>query len=150
MTELRSTDRRKADVLAALKRNADTWIATSDRSGRAHLIAVSAWWDGELIGIATTGPSRTARNLEATRAARLALGTPDDAIMIDVELRDSTPVGSAAPGLAKGFSDAVGWDPAEEGSNWKFFRLRPLRIQAYRGYGEMENRDVLRDGEWLA
>jgi Pyridoxamine 5'-phosphate oxidase len=150
MSELRNTQQRKADVLSVLQRNGDAWIATSDRSGRPHLIAVSAWWDGELVVIATTGPSRTARNLEATRAARLAAGTPDDAIMIDIELLDGTPVGSAAPGLAKGFADAVGWDPAEEGSNWKFFRLRPLRIQAYRGYGEMENRDVLRDGKWLA
>jgi hypothetical protein len=31
-----------------------------------------------------------------------------------------------------------------------FFRLRPTRIQAYRGYGELEGRDVMRGGRWVA
>jgi hypothetical protein len=29
------------------------------------------------------------------------------------------------------------------------FRLRPVRVQAYRGYDELEGRDVMRDGDWL-
>ena len=82
MSELRSTDQRKADVLAVLRQNGDAWLATSDRSGRPHLIAVSTWWDGGLIVIATTDASRTARNLDEIRLGRLGVGSTDDAIMV--------------------------------------------------------------------
>jgi hypothetical protein len=32
---------------------------------------------------------------------------------------------------------------------WVFFKMRPTRIQAFRGYDEIENRDVMKDGRWL-
>lgn len=150
MGERRSTRQRKADVLAALERNGDVWLATASASGQPHVIAVSSWWDGSLLVVATTAGSRTARNLDSTHVARIALGTPDDVTMIDVVGSDSTPVLAANPELREGFKAAVGWDPAEEGSDWKFFRLRPSRIQAYRGYGEVPGRDVMRDARWLA
>ena len=47
--------------------------------------------------------------------------------------------------LAKAF-----WDPREVGEGWTFYRLRPTRIQAYRGYDELEGRDVMRGSAWLA
>jgi len=82
-------------------------------------------------------------------SVRLAAGTPADAIMIDATLADR--VGAAkAPEVAQGFSKAVGWDPREVGPGWEFFRLRPTRIQAYRGYDELEGRDLMRDSRWLA
>ena len=150
MSELRTTAQRKADVLAALERNSDAWLATAGRSGRPHLIAVSAWWDGDAMVFATTSGSLSARNLDETRVARLAVGSTEDAIMIDVEVLGGVPVAEADATLAQGFAAAVGWNPADEGPDWKFFRLRPLRMQAYRGYGELERRDVMRDGKWLA
>ncbi len=52
--------------------------------------------------------------------------------------------------MARGFATAVGWDPREAGKGWIFFRLRPTRIQAYRGYDELEGRDVMRDSTWLS
>jgi len=52
--------------------------------------------------------------------------------------------------LAAGFAAAVGWDPREVGEGWVFFRLEPARIQAYRGYDELEGRDVMRNSRWLA
>ena len=103
MSELRSTGQRKADVLAVLGRNGDAWLATADRSGRPHLIAVSTWWDGTLIVIATTDRSRTARNLDEIRLGRLGVGATDDAIMVDVEVLDSVPVADAATSLAADF-----------------------------------------------
>jgi len=42
----RKLDQRKTDVLAALNKQADLWLATADMTGRPHLIAISAWWDG--------------------------------------------------------------------------------------------------------
>ncbi|MDQ6918530.1 MAG: pyridoxamine 5'-phosphate oxidase family protein [Candidatus Dormibacteraeota bacterium] len=149
MTESRSPSRRKSDVIAALELNADLWLATAGTSGRPQLIPVSAWWDGSSIVIATTGGSISARNLEASRSGRLALGSPADAILVDVTVSVSVPVEQADAEMVAGFTGAVGWNPAEVGPGWRFFRLRPVRIQAYRGYDEVEGRDVMRDSRWL-
>jgi hypothetical protein len=40
---------------------------------RPYLFAVSTWWDGREVTIATIGSSRTARNLDETRLGRLAI-----------------------------------------------------------------------------
>jgi Pyridoxamine 5'-phosphate oxidase len=149
MGDLRGVEQRKADVLRAMHSNHDVWLATADDAGRPHLIAVSCWWDGSRVAIATTRGSRTARNLASTGLARLAIGSPDDVIVIDATVDDRVPVGQADSGLADGFADAVGWDPRQIGQDWSFFRLRPVRVQAYRGYDELEGRDVMRDGDWL-
>ncbi|MEA2629720.1 MAG: hypothetical protein QOJ10_2180 [Chloroflexota bacterium] len=148
MSRLRSVEERKADVLAALEAQGDLWLATADSAGRPHLIAVSAWWDGTDLVVATTGASRTAANLAAGGNVRLAAGIPADAIMIDAALVERVAPAEAA-GVAAGFSKAVGWDPREVGPGWEFFRLRPKRIQAYRGYDELEGRDLMRDSRWL-
>jgi hypothetical protein len=149
MSELRSQAQRKADVLAALEKNADIWLATAGASGQPHLIAVSSWWDGRDVVIATTNGSRTARNLEATKRGRLGVGSPSDVVLIDVVLTNQVPVNAADAELKSGFVAAVGWDPAEEGDDWVFFRLQPLQIQAYRGYGELNGRTIMRHSHWL-
>ena len=145
---MRDTATRKADVLAALEKQHDLWLASADVAGRPHLIAVSAWWDGTDLVIATTGSSKTARNLAMNPAARVARGAPADAIVIDAQMIESRAVEDSAE-LAGGFAAAVGWDPREVGEGWMFFRLRPNRIQAYRGYDELEGRDVMLRSRWL-
>ena len=55
-----------------------------------------------------------------------------------------------APEIAGAFSKAVGWDPREVGPGWVFYRLRPARIQAYRGYAEQEGRDMVQRADPLA
>jgi pyridoxamine 5'-phosphate oxidase-like protein len=146
---MRDTATRNADVKAALQQQADMWLSTADSTGRVHVIPVSAWWDGTDLVIATTGASRTARNMKANRAVRMAAGSPADAIMIDADVTESRAVDDSVE-IAGGFAGAVGWDPREVGPGWVFFRLRPTRIQAYRGYDELEGRDVMRASRWLA
>jgi len=146
---MRDTKTRQADVLAALERQGDLWVSTADPSGRPHLIPVSAWWDGTHLVIATAGASRTARNMKMNHAVRLAGGSPSDAVMIDADIVESRAVDDSAE-IARGFAAALGWDPREVGAGWIFFRLRPTRIQAYRGYDELEGRDVMRGSRWLA
>jgi hypothetical protein len=146
---MRDTPTRKADVLAALEQQADMWLSTADPTGRPHLIPVSAWWDGTYLVVATAGASRTSRNMKMNRAVRLAGGTPSDAIMIDAEVVEIPAVDDSAE-LAGSFAAAVGWDPRQVGKGWMFFRLRPTRIQAYRGYDELEGRDLMRGSRWLA
>jgi hypothetical protein len=149
MTEGRSVEQRTADTRAALEKQGDLWLATADSSGKPHLIAVSSWWNGTHVIIATTAGSRTARNFDAKGIARLALGSPADAIMIDAAVADRVNASEADAELAAGFSAAVGWDPRDVGGDWVFFRLTPARIQAYRGYDELEGRDVMLTGRWL-
>lgn len=150
MTETRSTAQRVADTRHLLETAREGWLSTADAKGRSHLIGCTAWWhDGEVV-ITTVGSTRTARNLRATKHARLALGTTDDATLIDVEATSVTPVGEAPAEIADGFKDAAGWDPREIGPEWAFVRFRPTRIQAYRGYDEVPDSDVFRDSRWLA
>jgi len=149
MSESRTVDARKVDVLAALEGQNDLWLSTADSSGRSHLIAVSAWWDGTDLVMATVATSRTAKNLGLGQEVRLAGGTPADAILVDARVVESQPADEAQD-VALGFAKAVGWDPRQVGKGWAFFRLRPSRIQAYRGYDELEGRDVMRNSRWLA
>jgi hypothetical protein len=149
MAELRSTEQRKADVLAALENNGSAWLATAGAAGEPRLIAVSFWWDGSHIVLATRVGNPTAHNLVASRKARLGIGSPDDVIMVDAALIDQAPAASAKSDIRKGFISAAGWDPAEEGDDWAFFRLQPVRIEAYRGYAELEGRTVMRQSRWL-
>jgi hypothetical protein len=149
MADLRSVEARKSDVLGVLEAQGDLWLASAGSSGLPHLIAVSAWWDGTDLVIATTAGSRTASNLAANRNVRLAAGAPNDVVMIDATVVESVAAKDAGE-MADGFAIAVGWDPREVGEGWAFFRLRPTRIQAYRGYDELEGRNVMTNSRWLA
>jgi hypothetical protein len=150
LSELRTVEQRKADVLKTLEGNIDMWVATADPMGGPHMIAASGWWNGDHVVMATIGTSRTARNLAQNQAARLAIGSPADVLMMDAELEDSVPVGEADQALGDGFARAVGWDPREVGAGWVFYRLRPTNIQAYKGYDELQGRFVMRESRWLA
>ncbi len=145
---MRDVATRKQDVLAALERQGSFWLATAGTDARPHVICVSAWWDGQDLVVTTRGSSRTARNLEANPRVTLAGGDPSDAIVIEADAVES---GSAdAKGeLADGFKAAMGWDPREM-DGWKMFRLRPVRVHAFRGYDEIAGREVMRAGRWLA
>lgn len=148
MTELRSTAQRVTDTQRLLQSAQSGWLSTAGTAGRSHLIACTAWWhDGE-VHLATRAATRTARNLQATHHARLALGSTDDATLLDLEVEDIMPA-AQVPAIADGFLAAAGWDPREEGPDWVFARFRPTRIQAYRGYEETPHSEVFQEGRWL-
>ena len=150
MAGLRTVSERKSDVLETLSTNFDMWVATGDPLGRPHLIAASGWWNGEHVVMTTRAATRTAQNLAQNPVVQLALGTQGDAIVIAAELIDSFPAAEAPAAIADGFEASAGWDPREEGEGWVFYRLKPSRIQAYRGYAELEGRMVMKDSRWLA
>src|SRR2546429_8895518 len=107
---MRDTATRKADVLAALEKQGQVWLATSDVGGRPHMIAVSAWWDGTDLVVTTSGSSRTARNMAMKPLATLAGGDPADALVIQAQLIDSVAVEHAADQLDR-ISSAEGCGP---------------------------------------
>jgi hypothetical protein len=149
MSESRSTPQRTSDVRATLDDQRELWLATADRQGRPHMIAASYCWNGERITVTTVAGSRTADNLSTTRLARIAIGSPDDVVMIDASLIDSRSVLESPSQIGDGFAAAVGLDPREIAGDWAFYHLLPSRIQAYRGYDELAGRDVMRSGKWV-
>jgi hypothetical protein len=146
MTSTRSVEERKKDVLEALEKQGHYWLSSAEIGGRPHVIGVSGLWDGSQIVVTTLGTSRTARNMSMNPRVVLAGGDPEDAIVIQAGVIDSAAV-EDSPEIAADWKKAMGWTP-EEG--WMFFRLRPTRIQAFRGYEEIEGRDVMIRSRWLA
>ncbi len=144
---MRDAATRKKDVLAALDEQGHYWLVTAEVGGRPHVIGVSGWWDASQIVVTTLGSSRTARNLAVNPQVKLAHGDPSDAIVIEAQVIESIAVEDSHD-LATGFKAAMGWDPREMGG-WMFFRLRPTRIQAFRGYDEIEGRDVMLRSRWV-
>jgi len=147
-TPQRDAATRKKDVLAVLESQSHYFLATSPINGRPHIIAVSGWWDGEdELVVATLGTSVTAKNMAMNPVVSLVHGTPDDAIVIQAQMLDSVAVDEAAD-IARDWEKAMGWD-AREMDGWLFFRLRPTRIQAFRGYDEIGGRDVMVRSSWV-
>src|SRR6266481_794328 len=106
---MRDTQTRKADVLAALEKQGQLWLATADVGGRPHVIAVAAWWDGTDLVVTTTGGSRTARNMAMNPLVTLAGGDPSDAIVIQAQVIESRDVEDSHQ-LAEEWKAALGWD----------------------------------------
>jgi hypothetical protein len=148
LSEPRPAQQRKADVLAALSApQADAWVATSGQG--PHLVPLSVHWTGARIVVAVEPSSRTARNLDRTRIARLALGGSRDVVMIDTEVTRIDSDGEIDDDVAERYAAQAGWDPRSSRDGFVYVVLRPTRIQAWREVNELPGRTLLRDGEWL-
>lgn len=147
MPEPRDLATRKADLLAALTAPAaDVWVATA-ADGAPYLVPLSlAWIEGRAV-IALEGRSATARNLTASKRARLAVGPTRDLALLDVELERSVGVDDDAQ-VSAGYAAQADWDPRGL-PGYVFLVLRPTRIQAWREVNELAGRVLMRDGEWL-
>lgn len=144
---MRDAATRKKDVLGVLEGQGHYWLSTAEVGGRPHVIGVSALWDGGQLVVTTLGSSRTARNMSMNPAVVLAHGDPSDAVVIQAGVIDSAGV-EDSPELAGAWKVAMGWDPRDM-KGWVFYRLRPTRIQAFKGYDEIEGRDVMIRSRWL-
>jgi hypothetical protein len=145
MTSIRSVEQRKKDVLEALEKQGHYWLSTAEIGGRPHVIGVSGLWDGSQIVVTTLGSSLTARNMSMNPRVVLAGGDPSDAIVIQAGVIDSAAVEDSSE-MTADWKKAMGWTPDD---GWMYFRLRPTRIQAFRGYDEIEGRDVMIRSRWL-
>jgi hypothetical protein len=151
----RDRQQRTRDTLAKLAQPAaDVWVATASNSGASgdpdpYLVPLSLAWIDQRVVIAVESTSRTARNIEGSRTARLALGPTRDVVVIDARLEQSVPV-AAAKELAERYVQQADWDPRTAGDSYRFLVLRPERIQAWREANELPGRILMRDGTWLA
>lgn len=152
MTDLeavRTPHRRRLDTLARLEGDVDVWVATADRdTAIPYLVPLSYLWDGTTLLVSTPLSSPTGRNLLAGGTVRLGLGPTRDVVLIEGNVT-AVAARDIAPEEGDAFAERTGFDPREEPEPYAYFRIRPLRIQAWRESNELPERVLMRDGEWV-
>jgi Pyridoxamine 5'-phosphate oxidase len=144
----RSPAQRRQDTERRLDEDADVWVASASPGGAPHLVPLSFDWDDGALLVATPTDSITGRNLAATRTVRVGLGETRDVTMIegDVEVIDDLEL---PPARRDHFVARTGWDPGGETASYRWFLIRPRRMQAWREVNELSGRELMRDGRWL-
>ena len=106
-------------------------MATASADGTPYLVPLSFDWDGEALLMATPTDSPTGRNLAATRAVRLGLGHTRDVAMIEGQV-EVVEMDELPPERGDRFAARTGFDPRPEATRYRWFRISPRRIQAWR------------------
>ena len=139
---------RRRDTEHRLANDIDVWVASASPDGTPYLVPLSFDWDGLALLVATPANSPTGRNLAASGVVRVGLGVTRDVSMIDgdVEIIELDALPSEQ---AERFAARSGFDPREETGPYRWFRITPRRIQAWREADELAGRELMRDGAWL-
>lgn len=146
----RPLEQRIADTRALLATTVDAWVATADPgSGRPWLVPLSFAWTGSTVVLGTGADSRTVLNAAAQPWVRLGFGAVRDVVLLHgtasvVAMAD---VDRAEADL---FAERAGFDPRDLSSPYAYLRVTPRRIQAWREENELAEREIMRDGRWLA
>ncbi len=145
----RSRAERRRDTEHRLSHDTDAWIASASADGAAYLVPLSFDWDGEALLMATPAESPTGRNLAATGSVRLGFGHTRDVIMVEgvVEILEIDALPAERGDV---FAARTGFDPRTLATPYRWFRILPRRIQAWREVNELPGRELMRDGRWLA
>ncbi|WP_338693263.1 pyridoxamine 5'-phosphate oxidase family protein [Streptomyces sp. Q6] len=145
----RSAKQRKQDTLDRFERDVDAWVATAGADGgEPHMMPLSFLWHEGALYVSTRATNPLARNLVATGKVQLGIGPTRDVVHVvgtSEVLRDdeiSTEFGDA-------FARRTGFDPRAADGPYRYFRITPVRIQAWREANELAGRDLMRDGHWL-
>jgi hypothetical protein len=144
----RSRPERRRDTEHRLNHDIDVWVASASADGDPYLVPLSFDWDDEALLVATPANSPTGRNLAATRAARIALGHTRDVSMIEGEV-EVLEIDALPREQGDRFAARSGFDPRELTTPYRWFRISPRRIQAWREVDELTDRELMRDGRWL-
>ncbi len=123
-------------------------MATASADGAPYLVPLSFDWDGEALLLATSSDSPTGRNLAAVRTVRLGLGVTRDVCMIDGEVA-VLEIDELPQQAGDRFAARTGFDPRTETTPYRWFRVTPRRMQAWREADELPDRELMRDGRWL-
>jgi len=144
----RTRAQRRRDTEHRLAHDVDAWVASAGPDGAPYLVPLSFDWDGEALLVATPPDSPTGRNLAATRSVRLALGPTRDVTVIDGEV-EPVDLDALPQERADRFIARTGFDPRASAGPYRWFRITPRRVQAWREVNELPGRDLMRDGRWL-
>jgi len=144
----RSLAERRRDTERRLASDVDVWVASASPAGAPYLVVLSFDWDGTSLLVATPAGSPTGRNLAATGTARLGFGETRDVVIVDgdVEVLELSELPREA---ADRFAARTEFDPRTETPLYRWFRVTPRRVQAWREANELAGRDLMRDGRWL-
>ena len=145
----RSRAQRRHDTEHRLTHDQDVWVASASTDGAPYLVPLSFEWDGETLLMATPKDSPTGKNLAATGAVRLGVGHTRDVSMIEgaVEVLE---IDALPQERGDRFTAQTGFDPRALATPYCWFRVTPSRIQAWREVNELPDRELMRDGRWLA
>jgi hypothetical protein len=144
----RSRAERRRDTEHRLAHDVDLWVATASPDGAPYLVPLSFDWDGEALLMATPADSPTGRNLAATRTVRLGLGPTRDVTMIEGEV-EVLEIDALPQERGDLFAARTGFDPRALATPYRWFRVSPRRVQAWREVDELTGRELMRDGRWL-
>ncbi|MFE7836092.1 pyridoxamine 5'-phosphate oxidase family protein [Streptomyces sp. NPDC057474] len=139
---------RRRDTEHRLAHDVDVWVASASVDGVPYLVPLSFDWDGETLLVATPADSPTGGNLAATRTTRLGLGPTRDVSMIEGEV-EVLPIDALPQERGDRFAARTGFDPRASTTPYRWFRVTPRRIQAWREAVELTGRELMRDGGWL-
>jgi hypothetical protein len=145
----RTPDQRKRDTLHRLECDTDAWVATTNRDGSSYLVVLCFYWDGDTLLVATPTANATARNLLASREARVAVSETRDVVIIDTAVEGAIPSADLPVPVGDAYAAVTGWDPRTLGAPHTYFRLAPVRIQAWREINEIDGRDLMLGGQWI-
>jgi hypothetical protein len=149
-TPPRTPPERTQDTLHRLEHDVDAWVSSADpNDGTPYLVPLSFVWDGEALLFATPAASPTARNLRATGKVRLGLGPTRDVVLIEGDVEPLDPA-EIATDVADQFAAKTGFDPRRQTSPYVYLRIHPQRVQAWREANELDGRELMRAGRWLA
>ncbi|MET7465635.1 pyridoxamine 5'-phosphate oxidase family protein [Nonomuraea sp. NPDC005501] len=140
---------RRRDTEHRLACDVDVWVASASPDGTPHLVPLSFDWDGETLLLSTPADSPTGRNLAATGTVRVGLGGTRDVTLIDGEV-EVMEIDALTSELGDRFAARTGFDPRTLTTPYRWFRVTPRRVRAWREENELSGRELMRDGRWLA
>ena len=123
-------------------------MASASADGKPYLVPLSFDWDGAAVLVATPTNSPTGKNLARSGVARLALGPTRDVTMIEADV-EVIEIDELPQEQGDRFAARSGFDPRGLTSSYRWFRITPRRIQAWREVDELPERELMRDGRWL-
>ena len=144
----RSRAQRRRDTEHRLIHDIDVWVASASADGAPYLVPLSFDWDGGALLMATPtsrvwpSPSRTAR----VAARFLPVGLSVSMIDGEVEVLE---IDALPQERGDRFAARTGFDPRALATPYRWFRISPRRIQAWREVNELPDRELMRDGRWL-
>ena len=124
-------------------------MASAAVDGAPHLVPLSFDWDGEALVVATPTDSPTGRNLAASGVVRVGMGQTRDVSILEGEV-EVLEMDALPPEQADRFTARAGFDPRRLTTPYRWFRIAPRRIQAWREVDELPKRELMREGRWLA
>jgi Pyridoxamine 5'-phosphate oxidase len=139
---------RRRDTEHRLTHDIDGWVASASADGAPYLVPLSFDWEDEALLVATPTDSPTGRNLAATRGVRLGLGHTRDVSMIEGEV-EVLEIDALPQERGDRFAARTGFDPRALATPYRWFRISPRRIQAWREVNELPDRELMRDGRRL-